>query len=108
MPGPVVNAVETILNKLTDGLHETTRLNKRPIRHVEPDPIEMLSLRDKGVKIDFLDAYHPESEPLKTAAFIDSTLDEAAKLILKMNEGTFFSISGTFDNFYWILYSTDW
>ena len=28
MPGPVVDAVETILNKLTDGLHETTRLNR--------------------------------------------------------------------------------
>ena len=91
MPGPVVNAVETILNKLTDGLHETTRLNKRPIRHVEPDPVELLSLRDKGVKIDFLDAYHPESESLKTAAFIDSTLDEAAKLIIKMNEGKNFA-----------------
>ena len=106
MPGPVVDAVETILNKLTDGLHETTRLNRyvscnswlslnfldfrRPIRQVDPDPVDLLSLRDKEIEIDFLDAYHPESESMKTAAFIDRTLDAAAQLIIKMNEGEFF------------------
>ena len=88
MPEPVIEAVEKILNRLTDGLHETTRLNKRPIRNIEPDPTELLTLKESGVDTDFLNAFHPESDSLKTAAFIDKTLEQSSKLSIKMDEGS--------------------
>ena len=96
MPEPVIEAVEKILNRLTDGLHETTRLNKRPIRNIEPDPTELLTLKESGVDTVFLNAFHPESDSLKTAAFIDRTLEQSSILSTKMNEGMLSSKTSKF------------
>jgi len=88
----VIEAVEKILNKLTNGLHETTRLNKLEIAKEEPNPVDLLTLKNEGVDVAFLDAFHPESEAAKKAQFIDTTLEQAAKLMIEINSGTFINV----------------
>ena len=81
MPESVIEAVEKILNRLTDGLHETTRLNKRKIHDIKLNPNQLLTLKENGIDTSFLSAFHPESEASKNAELIDKTLGESAKLI---------------------------
>ena len=85
MPEPVIEAVEKILNRLTDGLHETTRLNKRKIQDVKLDPNQLLTLKENGIDTSFLSAFHPESEASKNAELIDKTLGESAKLMIEIS-----------------------
>ena len=97
MSKPVIVAVEVILNKLTNGMHETTRLNKLEVKSVKPNPSDLLTLKTEGIDITFLDAFHPESESAKKAQFIDTTLDQAAKLMIEINSGTLRPIYDSMD-----------
>ena len=90
MPEPVIEAVEKILNRLTDGLHETTRLNKRKIQDVKLDPNQLLTLKENGIDTSFLSAFHPESEASKNAELIDKTLGESAKLMIEISGNDLF------------------
>ena len=42
--------------------------------------------KDKGIDIEFLEAFHPESAHCKKAIFIDKTLEQSAKLMVEINE----------------------
>ena len=87
MSPEVVEAVEVILNRLTDGLHETTRLNKRKVRDIKIDPEALSTLKELGIETSFLEAFDPFSPACKKAAFIDKTLQEAAELMITINNG---------------------
>jgi len=88
--GPeVIEAVEVVLNRLTDGLHETTRLNKREIRDIKIDPESLATLKDLGVDTSFLEAFDPNSQACKKASFINKTLQEAAELMITINNGNY-------------------
>ena len=89
MAPEVIDAVEIILNKLTNGLHETTRLNKRKIKDIKVDPTDLESLKEYGIDTSFLEAFDPFSPACKKANFINKTLQEASELMITINNGKF-------------------
>ena len=87
MAPDVVEAVEIVLNRLTDGLHETTRLNKRKVNDIAINPASLATLTELGIDTSFLEAFDPNSPACKKATFIDKTLKEAAQLMITINNG---------------------
>ena len=89
MAPEVVEAVENLLNKKTEGLHETTRLNRKKVRDVKIDPYDLATLSDLGIETSFLEAFDPNSPACKKAAFINKTLKDAGDLMLAINTGSY-------------------
>lgn len=87
MAPEVIEAVENLINKQTEGLHETTRLNKKKIKDIKIDPNDLATLSELGIDTSFLEAFDPNSPACKKAAFIDKTLKDAGDLMLAINTG---------------------